>query len=176
MRKANLEELIFSTKKHAALNNPGALVIDMQEYFVNTVEYKRELLQSQSHLLAYCKKQDIPAVGIELKSFGPTIEPLRSQIDELPRHDWVTKPGSNAFDRTDLNEILREWRIDTLLLMGVYASLCVLATAGSALKYGFSIITADQLIADNYMGKTSKDVSWYEKNGIYYSDYQALLK
>jgi nicotinamidase-related amidase len=64
----------------------------------------------------------------------------------------IEKRYYNAFNKTNLESSLRENGIDTVILVGGYASRCILATAASALDRDFKIVIPEELVAnsDNY--------------------------
>jgi nicotinamidase-related amidase len=53
---------------------------------------------------------------------------------------FVLKPRHSAFYATPLDLLLRELRVDTVVLGGVAGDQCVLSTAGAALLRGFRVI------------------------------------
>jgi len=72
-------------------------------------------------------------------------------------HDWVVcKDGSNAFDKTGLDKLLKALEVDHLYMTGFMTGQCVFMTAEDAVKYAettlFSDLTADgvdQVFLDN---------------------------
>jgi len=157
--------------------NPVALVIDMQPEFLKEVVEKKELIECQSQVLHYCRKNNIAAIAVEYTNNGRTVQPLRKHIAKVPKHAIITKSAPDGFSNSELEKILRGWGADMLLLMGVNASLCVKDTAQGAADAGFKFMTAGQLIADEiYFQKRNKELSWYRQNGLYLLDYRNLLK
>lgn len=66
-------------------------------------------------------------------------------IDALApkQHDIVVdKPGYSAFEATDLEAMLRQRGITTLIMCGVVTYACVLATAFSGFDKGFDVVLA----------------------------------
>ena len=64
-------------------------------------------------------------------------------VDELaPREDEVTvrKPRYDAFYGTPLEHMLRLWDVDTLIICGTVANICVHYTASSAAMRWFDVI------------------------------------
>jgi nicotinamidase-related amidase len=64
-------------------------------------------------------------------------------VDELaPREDEVTirKPRYDAFYGTQLEPMLRVWGVDTLIICGTVANICVHYTASSAAMRWFNVI------------------------------------
>ena len=71
-------------------------------------------------------------------------------VDELaPNEDEVTirKPRYDAFYGTDLEHLLRLWDVDTLIVCGTVANICVHYTASSAAMRWFNVIVPRDCIS-----------------------------
>ena len=51
----------------------------------------------------------------------------------------VLKPRYSAFDATPLETLLRDWRVDELLVAGTATEMCVFQTVTDALRLGFEV-------------------------------------
>jgi len=60
----------------------------------------------------------------------------------------VEKQYYDAFAQTDLDSYLKENGITTVILVGGFASRCVLGTAFGANGYGYNVIVAEDLVAN----------------------------
>ena len=94
--------------------------------------------------------------GAEIGSTGPLGrllvrgEPGHGLVDELqPRADEpvIDKPGYSAFHQTDLDQILRGWGTDTLIVCGVTTEVCVHTTLRAATDHGLRCITVSDACA-----------------------------
>jgi len=94
--------------------------------------------------------------GAEIGSSGPLGrllvrgEPGHGLVDELqPRADEpvIDKPGYSAFHQTDLDQILRGWDTDTVIVCGVTTEVCVHTTLRAATDHGLSCITVSDACA-----------------------------
>jgi nicotinamidase-related amidase len=128
----------------------AALLIDMQEKFVRSLcLMDREMLvRSQTAVIRHCAAHDTPLIVLEFVDYGKTISELRTEIEEVPRASFITKSSNNGFRKTGLEEMPEMRRADSLLLMGINASYCVLATAKCAVEKRYRVITAFDLIAN----------------------------
>lgn len=71
-------------------------------------------------------------------------------VDELaPREDEATlrKPRYDAFYGTQLEHLLRLWGIDTLIICGTVANICVHYTASSAAMRWFNVVVPKDCIS-----------------------------
>lgn len=169
-----LEQRVIEEKR---IGNLAVLLIDMQDDFLETIDYDEEYkeIPYQLEVLEYCKNNDIPVFVLEYKSCGQTVKILKDKVDSLENKTYITKHRDDGFIETDLAEQLRKNKIDTVLLMGIYASACVLNTAAGAVIAGFNVMTSKDLIADPEFYNGNESIEWYEDNGIYRDNYKDIL-
>ena len=75
-------------------------------------------------------------------------------VDELqpaPGEPVIDKPGYGAFYQTDLDLLLRNAGITTLLLTGVTTNVCVQSTLREAIDRGYECITLEDCCATSDM-------------------------
>ena len=150
----------------------AALLIDMQPEFVRLLEEqtRMRLVTAQAMVIRHCARHDIPLVVIELARRGITIDELYGDINHVPRLARITKTGNSGFFGTGLQVTLKKLNVESLLLMGVNASACVMLTATGAISRGYTVITAPDLIADEQSilpYEAAVTDTWYRKNCIY---------
>jgi len=144
---------------------PAVLVIDMLNDFVKgslKVEGADQAASKIAKLLAEARRRKVPVIyacdshvpGVdrELEAWGP--HALRGSwgakiIDELAPSDGdfvVEKRRYSAFYATDLDLLLRELSVDTLILTGVATEICVQHTAADAFYRGYSIVVVEDCV------------------------------
>ncbi|MDP2908028.1 MAG: isochorismatase family cysteine hydrolase [Nanoarchaeota archaeon] len=168
---------LYTEKPKVKADKLAVLVIDMQDFWLSEIDEK-ELeteLPYQTEVLNYCDKNNIPVFVIEYKNCGPTTAYLSNKLKDMPKKEYITKTNRSAFERTNLEEKLKASGVDTLILMGVYASHCVKGTAEGALDAGFYIITSKDLIADDKHNNKKESIEWYKEKGVYKDSYKELL-
>lgn len=82
--------------------------------------------------------------------FIPELRPDQEKGDYV-----VQKRRHSAFSYTDMDLFLREEKIDTVVLTGVWTNVCVRSTASDALYHGYNVITMSD-------GTASQDLSMHE--------------
>lgn len=153
--------------------SPRAVVIlvDMQDFFLKTFEKKvrNTLIENQLTVLEFCKKKKIPLVVLEYKTRGiyrgSTTAPLLEKIKATP-HTLIIKEKNSGFTNTNLEQILKDWKIKNLFIIGINANACVQDTAISALKRGYKVFVSKETMACawNKNGELSKrNTDWYIK-------------
>jgi nicotinamidase-related amidase len=147
------------------------ILIDMQRSYLSALDddVRSRLIDAHLLLLDACKRQDIPLVILEYAGSGSTISLLEERARTVPRLHRFTKDADDGFFGSGLGKFLEELEIQTLVMAGINASFCVKSTARSALNRGYTVKTADVLIADppRYTS-LRKSVDWFRKNCTFY--------
>jgi len=141
------------------------LVIDMINDFVTGVfnnERATKIVPNIKRLLEFARKQKIPIiyatdahlpnVDPEFNVWGPhavkgtwgaeIIEELKSEKNDFR----VLKRKYSAFQGTDLDQLLRELKIDTLILTGVVTDICIQHTVADAFFRGYRTIVPQDCV------------------------------
>jgi nicotinamidase-related amidase len=137
----------------------AVLVIDMINDFVTGIfknERATKIISNIKRLVEFSRKQGVPIihatdahlpnVDTEFEVWGP--HAVKGSwgaeiIDELKpeKGDFrVLKRKYSAFQGTDLDMLLRELKVDTLILTGVVTDICVQHTAADAFFRSYKII------------------------------------
>lgn len=157
------------------------ILIDMQRHFLKLISDTKTLkiVAKQKQMIEFCIVNDIPLITLEYNDAGETIPELKEQTKSVPRNIVIIKPDNDGFIYTNLHEKLKEMKAETLLLMGVYAEACVLATAMGAVKRKYKVITCKELMdgAANSLDRNFfRAVQWYKKNGKLFGKTSTLIK
>lgn len=137
--------------------NIALLVIDMQKHYVFANEEKKQLtlkaVQVINAAIALFRKKELPIICIQHmdKEEGiipgatgfNTIDQLQIGADDI----YITKTYGNGFNKTNLEEKLRELNVDTLIITGYCAEYCVLSTYRGALDKDMTPIILRNAIA-----------------------------
>lgn len=138
---------------------PAIVVIDMLEDFVNgglKCERAQRILGPLGRLLAgarsagvpviYSNDAHLPEVDREFEVWGPHAvagTPGAEVIEVLEPEDEdyvVPKRRYSGFFGTDLDALLRELNVDTVVLTGLHTNICVRHTAADAFQGGYSVV------------------------------------
>lgn len=153
----------------------AVILIDMQDFFLKNFnpEVRKVLVSNQLKVLEACQKRNVPVIVLEYKAGGElrgatTLE-LRKKVEHI-KTAIIIKDSNSGFTDTNLDEILRGMQCKKLVLMGINANGCVQDTAMSALRRGYSVITARGLIASARSdGRhfSKKNEEWYEQETVF---------
>lgn len=92
-------------------------------------------------------RSDFPAILRRCREHSPAVRSLVERIQPAPDDVVILKPRHSAFYGTPLEAVLEHLRVSTLLIAGVSAESCVLATACDAHTHGFRMIVPGDTIA-----------------------------
>ncbi len=126
---------------------PALLIIDLQEiYYRNNPSMQQEMLDAITEINAMAKnfrQKKLPIIVIYHNSEKEGVIPGTDGYEMHPNliiensDIRITKTHSSAFIGTPLEKKLNELGIDTLILSGIAAEYCVLATYHGADHYNF---------------------------------------
>lgn len=146
------------------------LIHDMERHFVNAyprnseplnqvvpnIRMLRERARAAGVPVVYCAQpggQTPEQRGLQLEWWGPGVaDPTQEAIiDELTPGAGdvlMTKWRYSAFQRTELRELLRDWKRDQLIITGIYAHIGCLMTAAEAFQQDVQAFLAADAVAD----------------------------
>jgi nicotinamidase-related amidase len=159
----------------------AVLLIDMQEFFLQRIEQKahKPLIDNQIKVIRYCAAHKIPLVVLEYEGVGrgKTIPKLQSEIKKVSTVAVIRKPHNSGFRDTNLDLVLKEWRIKKVVLMGINGSGCVQDTAIGALGRKYSVATASEVIASSSERDRNLATSrrWFAANARFFESIEELL-
>ncbi len=167
-------------RKDPVTSNFVVVIIDMQDFFLRRFDavVRKEVVANQQDIIDFCNKNGVPVVLVEYegKGRGRTLSVLRNRIKKSLLVDVISKPNNSAFRDTDLEGLMKELKVRSMVLMGINASGCVQDTAIGALRRGYKIVTSRGVIAsssvrDKYLNTSKK---WYSKKGKFFESPEAL--
>ncbi|RLF12278.1 MAG: cysteine hydrolase [Thermoprotei archaeon] len=147
----------------------GNLRIPEAEEIVGRVKRLIEVFRSRGLPVIYVVDSHLKGVDLELKLWGDhALEgSWGSQvIDEIkPREgDYVVKKRRySGFYSTDLDLLLRELGVDTLILTGVATDICVQHTAADAFFRGYKLVVVSDATAALSRERHEKSLKYMEE-------------
>jgi len=147
------------------------LLVDVQRDFLSSSlgELRDGYLQRVGHLLEVARTADVPVVHVHslfdpegsdwMRRYRPrgsipcvagtpgaVVLPEASPAEGEP---VVVKQTFDAFQRTELHQLLRDADVEVLLVAGLVTSTCVLFTATSAMQLGYLVAVVADAVADS---------------------------
>lgn len=141
----------------------GLLIVDVQRYFFDfqSPAYLRgaeRVLENIRRLIEISKHANIPVIatvhagGNEnmRRWWKNTVDAPWTElvVDRATLDHVLTKDSYDAFHQTKLEDVLRFYRIKTLLVAGVMTHLCCETTARSAFVRGYNVVMVEDCLWD----------------------------
>ncbi|RJQ29136.1 isochorismatase family protein [Candidatus Parcubacteria bacterium] len=158
--------------------NTALMIIDMQKSFTQNVpkEDLSQVIKNQKEIIHLCRQKNVPIFDIRWFGEGHTIADIKNELSGYPHLYEYIKDDDNAFQASDVKillTLLDSLGIETLFLIGMNASACVLETADGAQKNEKNVVIHQFLIVDEEYGFLDDDryaVYWYKKNTYFLND------
>lgn len=154
-------------------DNPALLIIDMtkeftsSDYSLGRSDVGSDAVEANARLLRAGRDNDVPIFYTkvnadhanvypstnEAKKAGDPYDPetgneIHPEIEPQDTDIVIKKHRASAFFDTHLNNMLREFDIDTLVVTGMTTSGCVRATVVDASSSNFHVIIPEECVAD----------------------------
>lgn len=151
------------TKKPLKLKHAAVLVVDMLNDFVTgalACDRGKAIVPATAQLLDAARKAGVPVIfcndahikGVdwELKLWGDHAIVGTKGAEVIPqlklgKKDYVVpKRRYSGFFQTDLDILLRELGVDTVIMTGLHAHMCVRHTSADAYQLGYNVVVAKE--------------------------------
>ena len=112
-------------------------------------EFQKEILRRANEVLAGARDKGIPVIYVEVVRGERTPEnQIHPAVTPKPGEIVLTKRRVGPFSTTNLDEVLKNQRSETLVLMGISTSGCVLSTVRCAADMDYKLIVLSDCCAD----------------------------
>lgn len=129
----------------------AVIIMDYQIRILDSLPKERlnGLLQRANRILAEARRKGIPVIYVEVQRGDRTPEmEIHPEIRPQPGETVLTKRRVGPFSTTNLDEMIKKKGIDTLVLMGVSTSGCVISTVRWAADIDYQQIVISDCCAD----------------------------
>jgi len=172
-----------SKKAHNTLEqriepNTAVILIDMQDKLLENINREEVYteIQNQIEVITYAQEHNIPIFLLEFEGLGKTNGKLKDALSKSP-YETIVKLENNGFINTTLDIMLQQKAIKELILMGAYASACVLSTANGAIENGYKIATSKEVILDaEKLSEYNESIGWYYSYGRLFLSTNGLIE
>ncbi|MBI4331229.1 MAG: cysteine hydrolase [Chloroflexi bacterium] len=132
-------------------NKTVVLIMDYQNRQVGQFPetFQKELLARANAVLARARREGVPVIYIEAVRGERTPErEIHAAVAPRPGELVLTKTRAGPFSTTNLEKELKSKAIDTLALMGISSSGCVLSTVRWAFDTDYKLIVLSDCCVD----------------------------
>ena len=112
-------------------------------------DFQNEIMARANKVLVQARHDGIPVINVEVRRGERTPETeIHPVMTPQPGEPLLTKSRVGPFSTTNLDEILKNQGIETLVLMGLRTSGCVLTTVRWAADIDYKLIVLSDCCAD----------------------------
>jgi len=132
-------------------NKMAVLIMDYQNRQLSSFseDFQNELISRANKVLAKARHDGIPVIYVEVRRGERTLETeIHPAVNPQPGEPVLTKRRFGPFSTTNLDEVLKKEGIETLVLMGISTSGCVLSTVRWAADIDYQLIVLSDCCAD----------------------------
>ena len=139
---------------------PALLVVDVQKEFFKLsptmAQSLKDAIEYINAAIVLFREKDLPVICVQHVDEEETLVPgeegfeLPEELDILPSDLHIHKTYGNSFNKTSLEDELRDLGVDTVIITGFCAEYCVLSTYRGAQDLDLTpIILRGSLASDN---------------------------
>jgi len=132
-------------------SNTAVLIMDFQNRQVGSLseDVRGELLRKANEVLAKARNKGIPVVYVEgVRGERTPDREIHNSVTPKAGEVVVTKSRTGPFSTTEIDEVLKKQGINTLALMGISTSGCVLTTVRWASDIDYKLVVLSDCCAD----------------------------
>ena len=133
------------------LSKTAVIVMDYQRRQLSAFseQFQKEIIARANEVLAKARQKGIFVVNIEVQRGERTRETeIHPAMTPKPGEPLLTKRRVGPFSTTNLDELLKERKIETLVLMGIRTMGCVLSTVRWADDIDYKLVVLSDCCAD----------------------------
>ena len=149
-------------------------LIDVQERFIPTIHRVEEMCFTIKKSIAASKLFEMPLLYSEQypKGLGSTVSLLLQDLNEARRFE---KSSFSCFGESAFCEYLGKKKINSLLLCGIEAHVCVYQTALDALERGMEVFVVEDAVSSRNPLDLSSALTNLRREGAVVSTFECLF-
>ena len=151
-----------------------ALVIDIQERLYPHIDQQDKLARNTVILIRGLRLLGIPLIVTEQysKGLGPTIAPVKRQLDDTP---VIEKMTFSCCDTAAVTEQLQRSQRNQVIVFGIEAHVCVLQTTLDLLDLGYQPVVIADCISSRRAEDKQTALQRMQQSGVVISSYESIL-
>lgn len=145
--------------------NTGLVVVDIQGKLARLVHDSDTFISNCVRLIQGAKALDLPVIFLEHnpEKLGSTVEELDSLLNES---DAIKKYTFNACDAPDFVESVSSKGVNTWLICGMEAHVCVYQTAKGLINLGYKVALVSDCISSRSPANIQLGIDCLKNSGV----------
>jgi len=156
------------------LENACALVIDFQTGLMPSIKHNKKIEENAAMFISGCQVLDIPVVVTQqyTKGLGETTDIIKSALGEF---SWFEKTSFSCCGAEGFMEALEKSGKKDIILTGVEAHVCVMATALDLIEKGYNVYLLADCVSSRKADDAKIALRRMEKTGVIITTAEAAL-
>ncbi|EEX92115.1 isochorismatase family protein [Vibrio orientalis] len=152
----------------------GLIVVDVQGKLARLVYDSETLVSNCSKLIVGARALGLPIVLLEQnpEKLGETVEELRVPLGEV---NPITKFTFNACESPDFLATIKDMDVDTWLVCGIEAHICVYQTAKGLVELGFNVELVNDCVSSRTLSNVQLGINRLKESGVGISGLEMCL-
>ncbi|MGR5244883.1 isochorismatase family protein [Vibrio sp. PNB23_22_6] len=147
-------------------NTTGLIVVDVQGKLASLMHESEALIESTTKLVKGAKALNLPIVWLEQnpERLGPTVEPVREVLSQ--NHLAIAKYTFDGCKAPTFKLAIENANVDTWLICGIEAHICVYQTALSLRQMGYRVELVTDCVSSRTAANKALALAKLTANGI----------
>ncbi|PKG85609.1 hydrolase [Colwellia sp. 75C3] len=149
--------------------NTGLIVVDIQGQLARLVHDSDTLIANCEKLIKGAQSLGLPIIWLEQnpEKIGPTVDEINTLLSSpLSHHEPIIKYTFNACEDALFMDRVREENVDTWLICGIEAHICVYQTALSLKEQGLKVELVSDCVSSRKLENKELAIQKLLNNGI----------
>jgi len=149
------------------------VLVDIQEKFVPVIKDADEVIKNSNILTKASEILKIPLIVTEQypKGLGHTSK----KINLPDKKFFIEKINFSCFGSKEFVKKIKELRIDSIILFGVEAHVCIFKTALDALKNNIDVYVIADAVSSRTIKNKSIAIEWMRESGAFIASTEMIL-
>ncbi|MGR5208590.1 isochorismatase family protein [Vibrio sp. PNB22_2_2] len=147
-------------------NTTGLIVVDVQGKLASLMHESEALIENTTKLVKGAKALSLPMVWLEQNPdrLGPTVEPVREELSQ--NHLAIAKYTFDGCKVPTFKLAIENANVDTWLICGIEAHICVYQTALSLRQMGYRVELVTDCVSSRTAANKALALAKLTANGI----------
>ena len=154
-------------------NKTAFVLIDIQEKFIPVIKDMERVISNANVLVKASEILEVPLIVTEQypKGLGKTSNEISLPLNQ----HLIEKTEFSCFGNKEFVEKIKELGVDSIILFGIEAHVCILQTALDALKNGLDVHVIADAISSRTLENKSIAIERMRQSGIFIISTEMLL-
>jgi NAD+ synthase len=149
------------------------ILVDIQEKFVPAIKDMDEVIKNSNILVKVSEILNIPLIVTEQYPKG--LGHISKAINLPDKKFLIEKISFSCFGSEEFVKKIKELKVDSIILFGIEAHVCIFKTALDALKNNIEVYVVTDAISSRSIKNKSIAIEWMRESGAFIASTEIIL-